>query len=170
MDINIRDVRISDAAALLKIYSYYVTDTAISFEIEVPDISEFERRIKAVTKKFPYLVAEVDNTPVGFAYAHPFIDRAAYDHCAEVTAYISSDYTKHGLGKALYLELEKRLKAMGIKQLYACIARTDNEDEYLTNNSPRFHEHIGYKTVGVFKNSGCKFGRYYDMIYMEKLI
>ena len=166
MDINLRDVRISDAAALLKIYSYYVTDTAISFEIEVPDVSEFERRINSITKRFPYLVAEGDGKPLGFAYAHPFIDRAAYDHCAEVTVYLSPSSTKCGIGKALYGELEKRLKAMGIKQLYACIAQTDNEDEYLTNNSPEFHAHMGYKTVGIFKNSGYKFNRYYDMIYM----
>ena len=170
MDIQIRDVKLSDAAGLADIYSYYVTDTAISFEYDAPDAAEFERRIRTVTKRFPYIVAEADGMTVGFAYAHPFIDRAAYAHCAEVTVYISREYMREGIGRALYTELESRLKTMGIKQLYACVAETENEDEYLTNNSPDFHRHMGYTTVGVFKNSGFKFNHYYDMIYMEKHI
>ena len=122
MDIQIRDVKLSDAAGLADIYSYYVTDTAISFEYDAPDAAEFERRIRTVTKRFPYIVAEADGMTVGFAYAHPFIDRAAYAHCAEVTVYISREHMREGIGRALYTELESRLKTMGIKQLYACVA------------------------------------------------
>lgn len=170
MNISIRDVRSADAGELADIYSYYVKETAISFEYDAPDAAEFERRIEKVTSRFPYLVAEADGKIAGFAYAHPFIDRAAYNHCAEVTVYLSRDCTKCGIGKALYNELEERLRKMGIKQLYACVAETEEEDEYLTNNSPEFHRHMGYETVGKFRNSGYKFNRYYDMIYMEKLI
>ena len=59
---------------------------------------------------------------------------------------------------------------MGIVNLYACIGYTDKEDEYLTKNSAQFHEHLGFVTVGRFHQCGYKFGRWYDMIWMEKII
>ena len=54
--------------------------------------------------------------------------------------------------------------------MYACIGLPEQEDEYLTNNSANFHEHIGFTRAGFFRNSGYKFGRWYHMIWMEKLI
>ena len=70
----------------------------------------------------------------------------------------------------LYEALEEKLKAMGIQNMYACIAYLDVEDEYLTKNSAEFHEHMGFSKVGVFHKCGYKFGRWYDMVWMEKLI
>jgi phosphinothricin acetyltransferase len=167
---KIRNVVINDAERLLEIYSYYVTDTAISFEYTVPSLAEFQSRIKRITEKYPYLVVEKDGQIQGYAYAHPFVEREAYDWCCETTIYLDKNARKCGLGRMLYEALEARLKEMGIINLYACIARTDKEDEYLNNNSPEFHEHLGYKTVGEFRKCGYKFGRWYDMIWMEKII
>lgn len=167
---KIRNVVINDAESLLEIYSYYVTDTAISFEYTVPSLAEFQSRIKRITEKYPYLVVEKDGQIQGYAYAHPFVEREAYDWCCETTIYLDKNARKCGLGRMLYEALEARLKEMGIINLYACIARTDKEDEYLNNNSPEFHEHLGYKTVGEFRKCGYKFGRWYDMIWMEKII
>lgn len=167
---KIRNVVINDAESLLEIYSYYVTDTAISFEYTVPSLAEFQSRIKRITEKYPYLVVEKDGQIQGYAYAHPFVEREAYDWCCETTIYLDKNARKCGLGRMLYEALEARLKEMGIINLYACIARTDKKDEYLNNNSPEFHEHLGYKTVGEFRKCGYKFGRWYDMIWMEKII
>lgn len=167
---KIRNVVIYDAERLLEIYSYYVTDTAISFEYTVPSLAEFQSRIKRITEKYPYLVVEKDGQIQGYAYAHPFVEREAYDWCCETTIYLDKNARKCGLGRMLYEALEARLKEMGIINLYACIARTDKKDEYLNNNSPEFHEHLGYKTVGEFRKCGYKFGRWYDMIWMEKII
>ena len=167
---KIRNVVINDAERLLEIYSYYVTDTAISFEYTVPSLAEFQSRIKRITEKYPYLVVEKDGQIQGYAYAHPFVEREAYDWCCETTIYLDKNARKCGLGRMLYEALEARLKEMGIINLYACIARTDQKDEYLNNNSPEFHEHLGYKTVGEFRKCGYKFGRWYDMIWMEKII
>ncbi|MGI6771984.1 MAG: GNAT family N-acetyltransferase [Clostridiales bacterium] len=167
---KIRNVVINDAERLLEIYSYYVTDTAISFEYTVPSLAEFQSRIKRITEKYPYLVVEKDGQIQGYAYAHPFVEREAYDWCCETTIYLDKNARKCGLGRMLYEALEARLKEMGIINLYACIARTDKKDEYLNNNSPEFHEHLGYKTVGEFRKCGYKFGRWYDMIWMEKII
>ncbi|MBQ5675892.1 MAG: GNAT family N-acetyltransferase, partial [Lachnospiraceae bacterium] len=75
-----------------------------------------------------------------------------------------------GYGRKLYEALERALVDQGILNLYACIAYPIVEDEYLTKNSAQFHAHLGYKTVGEFYKCGYKFGRWYNMIWMEKLI
>ena len=75
-----------------------------------------------------------------------------------------------GLGRRIYDALANRLKKMGILNLYACIGYPQTEDEYLTKNSQQFHAHLGFQTVGLFHNCGYKFGRWYDMIWMEKII
>mgnify|MGYP002524580912 CR=1 FL=1 len=160
----------NDAEALLKIYAPYVKDTAVTFEYDVPTIGEFKNRIANITKKYPYLVAIRDNKIVGYTYANTFKDRAAYDYAVETTVYVDKSCKKSGIGKALYLELEKALAAKNIINLYACIAYPENDDEYLTKNSVQFHEHLGYKLVGRFHKCGYKFGRWYDMVWMEKFL
>ena len=167
---KIRDVRLEDAARLLEIYGYYVENTVITFEYEVPSLEEFEGRIKNITEKYPYIVLEDNGIIYGYAYAGVFKARAAYDKSCELTIYLDKDSKKKGYGRALYEELEKRLAAMGIENLYACIGDPVIEDEYLTKNSEHFHEHLGFTKIGSFFKCGYKFGRWYNMIWMEKLI
>lgn len=169
-DIIIRNATTADAADILKIYSYYVENTAITFEYDVPTLEEFAGRIEKTLKRYPYLVILCDGKIMGYAYAGTFKDRAAYDWSVETTVYLAHDAVKCGLGKRLYLALEEALKQQGIINLYACIGHPIEEDEYLTKNSAQFHEHLGYETVGHFHKCGYKFGRWYDMIWMEKII
>ena len=75
-----------------------------------------------------------------------------------------------GYGKELYEALEKALKAQNITNLYACIGYPEVEDQYLTKNSVQYHEHLGYRFIGTFKKCGYKFNRWYDMVWMEKMI
>ena len=166
----IRAATREDAGSLLKIYSYYVENTAISFEYVAPSLDEFSKRISSTLEKYPYIVLEDDGLIRGYAYAGAFHSRAAYAHCCEVTIYLDYDSKGNGYGKALYEALEKALKKMGIINLYACIADPEVEDEYLTKNSECFHQHIGYTKVGEFHKCGYKFGRWYNMIWMEKMI
>lgn len=167
---EIRTATINDAEELLEIYRPYVEDTAISFEYDVPTVEEFAGRIESIKKKYPYIVAVEDGKIIGYAYAGVFKGRAAYDHCVETTIYIKSDCKGKGIGRKLYEELEKELKAQGIRNLYACIAVCDVEDEHLTNDSWHYHEHMGYELVGRFHKCGYKYDRWYDMIWMEKFI
>ncbi len=166
----IRSAVVSDAERLLEIYSYYVENTAISFEYKTPDLNEFRNRIENTLKKYPYLVIEENGVIMGYAYAGVFKGRAAYDHCCEVTIYLDHDSKGNGYGRALYNALEKELKKIGIINLYACIGDPIIEDEYLTKNSEHFHQHMGYTKVGDFHKCGYKFGRWYNMIWMEKII
>lgn len=169
-NIVIRSASVNDAEALLKIYAYYVENTAITFEYDVPTLEDFQKRITNTLKKYPYLVVEKEGTILGYAYAGVFKDRAAYDWSAEVTIYLKYDAVKCGLGRMLYEALETEMKKRGFLNLYACIGYPIEEDEYLTRNSAEFHAHLGYQTVGEFHKCGYKFGRWYNMIWMEKLI
>ena len=166
----IRTVNVKDAEQLLKIYAYYVENTAITFEYEVPSLEEFEQRILKTLEKYPYLVLEKEGQILGYAYAGVFKDRAAYDWSAETTIYLKQDAVKCGLGRLLYEALEHEMKKRGFLNLYACIGYPIEEDEYLTKNSAGFHEHLGYQMVGEVHKCGYKFGRWYNMIWMEKII
>lgn len=165
---RIRSARPEDAEALLTIYAPYVEKTAITFEYEVPSIQDFARRITETLKSFPYLVLEDGGEIRGYAYAGTFKGRAAYDWAVETTVYIRQNAHGKGYGKALYTALEDELKRRHFLNAYACIAYSETEDETLTHASPLFHERMGYTLCGTFRKCGYKFGRWYDMIWMEK--
>lgn len=169
-EVRIRVVTKADATALLKIYAPYVEQTAITFEYEVPSVEEFTGRIEHILEKYPYLVAEADGEIVGYAYAGTFKDRAAYDWSVETTIYVNQQKKRMGIGGKLYAALEEALRAQHILNLNACIGYPRKEDEYLTRDSEKFHQKLGYRLVGTFYDSGYKFGRWYDMIWMEKML
>ena len=168
--ITVGNAELKYAERLLEIYDYYVKNTAITFEYTTPTIEEFRGRIEKTMQKYPYLVAEKDGVIAGYAYAGAFVGRAAYDWSCETSIYLDKNARKCGIGKTLYAALEKELKKMGILNMYACIGYPDNEDEYLTKNSAEFHSHIGFVQVGEFHKCGYKFGRWFNMIWMEKII
>ncbi len=170
MKILIRRALPEDAAALLDIYAYYVKNTATTFEYDVPSEEEFRQRIEETSKKYPFILAETEGVPVGFAYAGTFIGRRAYDWSAELTVYAHKNYQNCGIGKLLYTEIEDILVKMGITNLYACIAVPETNDRYLTDNSLGFHKHMGYTTAGQFHKCGYKFNTWYDMVWVEKIV
>lgn len=170
MKITIREATVTDAAQIQEIYGYYVENTAISMEYDVPTVEEMERRIENTLGNYPYLVAEQDGKIIGYAYAGKFHPRAAFYRSAEVSIYIHKDVVKCGVGRKLYEEIETRLKNQGILNVYASIAYTDVEDEHLNNNSTQFHEHMGYKKVAQFNDCCIKFGKWYHLIWMEKIL
>ena len=175
MDITIRLATPEDAEALLGIYSYYVENTPITYELKCPTVEDFRNRIAKVLKAYPYLVAELDDSNlspltshpspqiIGYCYASRFRERAAYDHCVEMSIYIDKDAHHEGIGTALYEELEKRLYAQGIRNLYASITAS-------AEPSIHFHAKHGYTKVAHFHKCGRKFDQWLDMIWMEKIL
>ena len=159
-----------DAEELLEIYAPYVRDTAVSFEYTVPSPEEFRQRIIHTLEKYPYLKAEKDGEVIGYAYAGPLHPRAAYAWSVETSIYVRESERKSGIGKALYASLEKALAAQNMTNLNACIASPVVDDEYLNHNSIQFHQHLGYSMVGEFHKCAYKFGRWYNMVWMEKII
>ena len=170
-EIIIRDATVNDIESLLSVYAPYVENTAVSFEYDVPAIDEFRSRFEKITKKYPYFLAEDSNGKVlGYTYYSEFKDREAYRYSVETTIYLAKEACGRGIGRKLYEVLEKAAKAQNITNMNACIATCRTEDEYLTNRSYYFHEKMGYKLVGTFNNSGYKFDKWYDMVWMEKSV
>ena len=170
--VTIRDARLADDGRLLEIYAPYVTEPAITFETEVPELMEFRQRMENIRRRYPYLVAEDSGRILGYAYANAFHTRAAYDWAVETTIYVDRECRRSGIGRRLYEKLEAALETMGVLNLNACIAAPVDgvEDEHLTNGSEKFHTQLGYTLVGRFHKCGYKFGRWYDMIWMEKML
>ena len=164
-NIKIRDVLPEDAERIQEIYSPYVSDTVISFEITVPDKSEMKKRIKKLlANAFPYIVAENETgTVVGYAYADKFGEREAYRYSFIVSIYLDMEVQSKGIGQKLYDELEKRMKKMGIVQVLSAITGKNEK-------SLKFHEKNGFTKIEHFPNVGYKMGEWHDIIWMNKTI
>ncbi len=165
---KIRNVKVEDAARLVEIYSYYVSDTAVSFEYDVPSVEEFAGRIKRISKDYPYLVCEVDGKVAGYVYADSYSPRKAYDWTVTTSIYVDRDYRRQGIGSKLYESLEADLKRQGRVNLLAGVACCEKEDEYLSNDSKEFHIRQGYSEVACMKAVGKKFDRWYDLLWFQK--
>jgi L-amino acid N-acyltransferase YncA len=168
--ITMRIAAPDDAPKLLAIYSYYVKNTAITFEITVPSEAEFRQRIANTLKTYPYIVAVRGDEILGYAYAGPLNTRGAYRFSIETSIYVKSDVRHAGLGRKLYTALEKVLRKQHVLLATACIAFPSSGEKtpYLDTNSHDFHEHLGYTLVGEFHQCAYKFNRWFDMIWMEK--
>lgn len=168
--ISLRVVMPEDAGALSDIYRPYVEKTAITFEYDVPTEEEFAARIRNTLKKYPYVAVVRGTQLLGYVYTGPFVGRAAYDWAAETSIYVREDQKRHGIGKLLYAAIEGISRMQHILNLNACIGYPEQDDEYLTGNSVEYHTHMGYRMVGEFHNCGYKFGRWYHMVWMEKML
>ena len=167
---KIREALLKDAEEIIDIYRPYVLETAITFEYEVPAVEEMEKRIREREGRYPFLVAEENERVLGYAYLSPFKERSAYDWSAETSIYLDFTLRGKGYGTVLLNALEKEAGKMNLLSLDACIAVPSEESRYLTDQSRRFHEKRGYKTVAHFPFSGYKFGTWFDIIWMEKEI
>ena len=157
----IRIAEKGDIPAILDIYGPYILTTTATFEYTVPTPAEFTERFETITAQFPWLVWEENGQILGYAYASPPYARAAYQWCAEPSVYLRPDAKRKGIGKKLYAALEAILAFQGYQVLYALITGENT-------GSLRFHEACGYAHRVTFPDCGFKFGRWLDLIWMEK--
>lgn len=169
-ELNIRLATADDATVLWEIYCPYVHTMAVTFEIVPPTKEEYRFRVENVLVNYPFLVAERDGEIIGFAYASSFRPRKGYIHAIETSIYMRMDRRGGGAGKRLYEALGKLLLLQNVYNMNACIAHADPEDEYVPATSRAFHERCGFSMVGKFTKCAHKFGNWYDMIWMEKLL
>lgn len=153
---------------LLKVYAPFCvsedrTLSDVSFEYEVPSRKEFLERMEHISAVYPYLVCEEAGEIIGYAYAHPYITRAAYQWGAEVTIYLAPAAQGRGVGRVLYEALESLLVQQGVVLTYACVTKSNL-------HSVKMHEALGYRIVGVFDKCGFKHGHWLDMVWLEKVI
>lgn len=156
----IRAATPADASALLGIYRPFVESSVVSFELEVPSIGEFRKRIEKCVAGWAWLVAEIEGRCAGYAYASALREREAYRWSAETSAYVHPDHYRSGVGRRLYLALFDALAAKGFCNAFACIALPNDA-------SIEFHRALGFKHVGVFNAVGRKFSAWHDVSWWQ---
>lgn len=159
--IKLRLARPEDAPALLEIYRPYVESTSISFETAVPTAEEFAGRIAAYSTRYPYLLAEEHGEILGYAYAHAFHERAAFDWTVETSIYIAENARGQHIGTALYTALLKLLTLQGVKNACAVIT-------FPNIPSTAFHQAMGFEAGGILPDFGYKLGDWHSVSYLWK--
>lgn len=154
-----------DAAAITAIYAHHVLHGTGTFEETPPDLREMrERMTRVVGRCWPWIVAEDASGILGFAYAAQFRERSAYRYSAEDSIYIRADAVGRGIGRVLLATLVDRSRMAGFRFMYAVIGDAENI------GSIRLHEALGFEHAGVLKQIGFKFGRYLDVVFMQRAI
>ena len=152
-----------DAAALLAVYAQYI-GASVTFEYVLPTEEEFRRRIESISAEYPYLVHVTEAGVIdGYAYAHRFAERAAYQWSAELSVYLDRSARGCGLGKRLYGALMELLKLQGVRTVFGLVT-TPNE------RSDRLHLGMGFTVSGVNHNVGYKNGQWRGVTIYEKPI
>jgi len=159
---RIRPVTPDDAPALAEIYRPIVASTTISFELEPPSAAEMRLRVEEIAARYPWLVAVDRAQVVGYAYASPHRERAAYATSVDVSVYVAEAARRNGVGEALYAALFTALGQAGsFHRAFAGIA-LPNEP------SIALHRKLGFEPVGIYREVGKKFGRWIDVSWWQR--
>ena len=161
----IRPSTFADLPAITAIYGWNVLNGTGTFELDAPDEVEMARRRDDVLAKgLPWIVVERGAVVLGFAYANHFRPRKAYRFCLEDSLYLAADAKGQGLGRLLLAELMARCEALGARQMLAVIGDSHNL------GSVGVHRTLGFEHVGVMTSAGWKFGRWLDVVIMQKAL
>ena len=161
----IRTSRDADVPAITAIYAVAVRTGTASFELEPPDEAEIARRRSAVIAAgLPWLSAERDGRVLGYAYAGPFRPRPAYRFAVENSIYVDAAARGQGIGLLLMAELIARCEAWGARQMLAVIGDSANSP------SIALHARLGFRHAGRVDQVGWKFGRWLDVVFMQRAL
>lgn len=159
----IRFATAEDAAGVLEIYAPYVVSTSVTFEVTVPRVYDFKRRIASISSSMPYLVCEMDGHIAGFAFATVYKPMAAYMWNAALSVYVGSDYQRCNIASALYLAAISLLKAQGYRKVLAFVTSANEVSE-------QFHSAFGFTKVATLEKAGFKGGKWYSESLFEKVL
>ncbi|MCC6889819.1 MAG: N-acetyltransferase [Hyphomicrobiales bacterium] len=161
----IRPAEPPDIAAITRIYAHAVQHGTASFELQPPSESEMHRRYAALREgRFPFLVAEIEDTVAGYAYAGPYRARPAYRFTVEDSIYVDPPSQRRGVGRALLERLIKEAEGEGFRQMIAVIGDSGQ------TASIDLHATLGFRMVGTLEAVGYKFGRWLDSVLMQKTL
>jgi phosphinothricin acetyltransferase len=160
---QIRTATEADVPEIQAIYAHHVLTGTGTFEEEPPSVEEMlERFRKVVAHGWAWLVATDASGVLGYAYYTQFRDRSAYRYCVEDSIYVRDDVRGQGVGKALVARLIDDATAQGMRQMIAVIGDSDNV------GSIGVHASLGFHMVGTLKSVGIKFGRWVDVVSMQR--
>jgi len=155
--VTIRPALPEDAARFAAIYAPYVRKTVITFETEAPDEADFARRLAAAEAAgCPWLSLLRGETVIGYAYAAPFRERAAFAWDRELSVYLAREERGRGLGRRLLAALLRLLRAQGCRTAYSLIALPGEA-------SLALHRSLGFVQGGMLPRCGYKLGRWVDL-------
>jgi len=159
---EIRPATEADLPFITEIYEHAVRYGTATFELIPPDLAEMTRRFRALTENgFPYLVAAVDGSVIGYAYAGPYRPRPAYRFTVENSIYLKPAIHRRGIGLLLMQRLLRECEARGYRQVVAVIGDSANA------GSIGVHGKCGFQMIGTHPNVGRKFGRWLDTVMMQ---
>lgn len=163
--IRIRDGQPPDAAAVCGIYGFHVTDGAGTFEEMAPATDEIRRRMENVRARgLPWRVAEANGSILGYCYASPYHSRSAYKFTLQTSVYVDRNWQHRGVGLALLNEVVAACKQLGYRQIMAAVGDSHNEAAL------KLHAKAGFRTIGHAVRAGVKFGRWTDVVYMQRYL
>lgn len=160
---TIRPAVLTDMPAIAAIYAHEVLHGLATFEARVPEQEELSARWQAIVNSgFPYLVAEVAGSVVGYAYANTYRPRAAYRYSVENSVYVDKDHQGIGVGRGLLKALVRQCEQSGFRQMIAVIGDSGNAA------SIALHTGLGFRRVGVLYGVGYKLGNWVDTVIMQR--
>ncbi|MBW1953866.1 MAG: N-acetyltransferase [Deltaproteobacteria bacterium] len=162
MEYIIRPVADPDSEAVVNIFNYYVSHSFAAFPEEQVG-PEFFRKLKKLSKGYPFYIIETEDEIVGFGLMRPYQRFKVFRRTAELTYFILPDHLRKGLGTRLLLMLTDEARKLGIDTVVATLSS-------LNSISFNFHKKHGFNEYCVLKRVGQKFGKDFDVIYMQKFL
>lgn len=160
----IRPIRIEDAAAVAAIYNHYIEHSTATFDTEPLSDRQMFSRLEAIVGRRPgYVSLSEAGEFQGYAYAHPWKEKAAYRYTLETTIYLAPRFVGQGIGRALLSHLVEGCRREGYRSLIACITQGNVASEVL-------HRKMGFRPVSRFVQVGTKFGRWIDVADYQLLL
>lgn len=160
----IREAKLSDAENIVNIYNYYIKETTITFEIDELTSKDMEKRIEnTFNSGYPFIVYEENGQLRGYAYVRKWRERASYKNTLETSVYVDKNMKNNGIGKKLYSELIKECEKIGVHVLIGVLSETNFA-------SKKFHENIGFKKTGHFKEVANKFNQFIGVEFWSLIL
>ena len=160
---DILDATEADVPDIQAIYAHHVLHGTGTFEEEPPSVEDMAGRFrKIVDRGYVWLVATDATGVLGYGYYAPFRERSAYRFTVEDSIYVREDVRGQGVGKALVVRLIELGTAAGLRQMIAVIGDSENV------GSIGVHASLGFHMIGTMKAAGIKFGRWLDVVTMQR--
>ena len=162
---QVRPATPADLPEIQSIYAHHVLHGTGTFDEVPPSVEEITERFAKVTDHgWSWLVATDATGVLGYAYYTQFRDRSAYRYCVEDSVYVREDVRGQGVGKALVAKLIEQATAAGVRQMIAVIGDLENV------GSIGVHASLGFHMVGTMRAVGIKFGRWVDVVSMQRTL
>jgi L-amino acid N-acyltransferase YncA len=162
---DIRNATEADIPEIQAIYAHHVLTGTGTFDEEPPSAEEMADKLhKVIEHDWCWLVASDASGVLGYAYYTQFRDRSAYRYCVEDSIYVRDDVRGQGVGKALVAALIEHATTHGMRQMIAVIGDSENV------GSIGVHASLGFHMVGTLRAAGVKFGRWVDVVSMQRAL